>query len=201
MNEVPWIEASTIGQEDAHATWALAARMRLEEVAGDYHAVVTVAGLGDWVQERSRLRTRSHARHWMGDVLYRTMLQNLSRGEPFLSALVVDRDGHVGSGYAGLVEHLRGDRVPDGDAHAASERLDCYRWFGAELPEGGGVPGPLPVVAAARHRVPAARSGATPRPRRTSGAPTRVAKTDVVPRTCPTCFMALPATGICDTCD
>lgn len=205
MSEVPWIEASTIGSEDAHATWALAARMRLEEVARDYHAVVSVNDLGQWVQERSRVRTRQQPRHWMADVLYRTMLDNLERREPFLSSLVVDRDGRVGSNYAGLVEHLRGTRVIDADHQAAEERLDCYRHFGADLPEGGGMPGPHPSAVAMPRRTP---SSPGPRaPRASSGGSSgtsskgRVAKSDVVPKICPTCFMALPASGVCDTCD
>lgn len=201
MSDVPWIEASTIGSEEAHATWALAARMRLEEVARDYHAVIRIADLGDWVQERSRVRTRQQTRHWIGDVLYRTMLDNIGRGEPFLCSLVVDQQGRVGANYAGLVEHLRGIRVVDADHHAADERLDCYRHFGAELPEGGGVPGPHPSAAAPRRTSSGTRStrptsGAAPRKSATG----RVARSDVVPKICPTCFMALPASGVCDDC-
>lgn len=58
-------------------------------------------------------------------------------------------------------------------------------------------------------RVPGARS-TTPRasratstrtaPPRTTGRP-RVAASDRVDKLCPTCFIALPATGICDQCD
>lgn len=54
-------------------------------------------------------------------------------------------------------------------------------------------------------RVPGTRS-ATPRtprattPRTTTSRP-RVAASDRVDKLCPTCFLALPATGICDNCD
>lgn len=214
MSEVPWTEASAIGSEAAHATWSLAARMRLEEVAGVYHGTVAAAELAEDVQHRSRIRTRQPHRHWLNDVLYRTMVDNDGRGEPFLAALCVDATGRVGSGYAGCVEHLRGLRVADADEQAASERLSCYRWFGAELPPGGGEPGPepLPLVtpaAPAAARVPGARrttvrtsSGSGPSGRADAPTrPARVAKTDVVPAVCPRCFLALPVSGICDTCD
>lgn len=199
MSEVPWIEASTLGIEDSHATWALAARMRLEEAARDYHAVVRVAELADHVQQLSRVRTHQQPRHWLGDVLFRTMEENARRGEPFLAALCVNDSGRVGSAYAGLVEHLRGDRVPDADGHASRERLDCYRHFGAELPAGGGEPGPLPSAAPRRTT---ARERAPGSPRATATRPKpRVARSDIVPKVCDRCFMALPASGLCDTCD
>lgn len=214
MSEVPWTEASAIGIEAAHATWALAARMRLEEAAGDYHGTVGAAELADDVQRRSRIRTRQPHRHWLNDVLYRTMVDNDERGEPFLAALCVDATGRVGSGYAGCVEHLRGVRVADADEQAASERLSCYRWFGAELPPGGGEPGPLPQpfsVPEVRVAGAARTTGRAPRrTRSTVAGPAsaavparagRVAKTDVMPAVCPRCFLALPVSGLCDNCD
>jgi hypothetical protein len=64
--------------------------------------------------------------------------------------------------------------------HAASARLDCYRWFGASLPLGGGLPALAPRLQAAVARR---------RPRSTAAPPT-----------CPQCFIQLPATGVCDSC-
>ena len=206
VSDVPWIEAATLGREDAHATWALAARMRLEELAAQYHATTTHGELADWVQQRSRIRTRQQPRHWLGDVLYRTMTENQERREPFLAALVVDPTGHVGSGYAGRVQFLRGGAAPvDADGHAATERLECYRAFGAALPEGGGVPGPVPQAVAPRgsagNRPADAGTGQRRSAPRSAPRGGRVAKTDVVPKICDRCFMALPASGQCDTCD
>lgn len=198
MSEVPWIQASTIGAEEARATWALAARMRLEEVAREYHAVISTSELGTWVQERSRVRTGQAARHWMPDVLYRTMQDNAERAEPFLASLVIEAQGHIGANYAGLVEHLRGITVTNPDAHAAQERLDCYRHFGADLPAGGGEPGPLPTAAPQPRRTPSASGSTRPRAVREPAAPKKVEKVAAI---CPTCFMALPASGVCDTCD
>jgi hypothetical protein len=206
VSEVPWIEAATIGREDAHATWALAARMRLEEAARSYHGVVTVRDLADWVQERSRIRTRQQPRHWLGDVLYRTMVADAERGEPFLASVCVDADGRVTSGYAGCVEHLRGARVGDADEHAGRERLACYRRYADDLPAGGGEPGPAPRASTVpgRRRPSSAGgssgTGAAPSRGAASGG-RRVARSDVVPKVCPQCHMALPASGQCDTCD
>jgi len=202
MNDVAWVEAATIGPEAAHATWALAARMHLEDRAATYHGIVRLGELAEVVQERTRIRTRATAGSWLPDVLWRTMEENADKGEPFLAALAVDDTGRVPPAYGGCVEHLRGGSVTDADRQAAEERLDCYRWFGATLPEGGGEPGPRPAQAVRRASAP---RPATFAPRRTSAAAaprtTRVAKSDVVPKICPRCFMALPASGICDTCD
>jgi hypothetical protein len=57
----------------------------------------------------------------------------------------------------------------------------------------------VPGTRARTPRTPSARSGssrATSTPR-----PSRVAATDKPVNLCPRCFIALPATGICDTCD
>ena len=70
-----------------------------------------------------------------------------------------------------------------GDVHAAAERLACNTYFGADLPDGGGLPQLTPQLAAAR---------------------TRQRKASVIERrinVCPTCSMAIPATGVCDNCD
>ncbi len=67
--------------------------------------------------------------------------------------------------------------------------------------------GELPLSPAGRG---AAASRARPGARRAPGArpttprastPRRLAKTDRPTATCPRCFMALPATGLCDNCD
>lgn len=47
---------------------------------------------------------------------------------------------------------------------------------------------------------PAGASRRTPASARPAAAPRKVAKSDRPVTLCPTCFMALPATGVCDTC-
>jgi hypothetical protein len=78
----------------------------------------------------------------------------------------------------------------DDDLYAARLRLECYRWAGS-APAGGGEPAPLSVTVNKPPR--AAREPKAP-------APKRVAKSDKPIAVCPSCFMALPATGICDNC-
>ena len=163
-----WVNASVIGPEAARATWALAARERLLEVATEYHATISYKELADFVQERSLVRTQQLHMHWIGDVLTRVSLACIENGEPLLSSLCVDSRGRVGAGYTVVVEDHRREALAHPDEHAAKERLACYRFFGAELPEGGGVPA-MPVVAQpTRSRAPS--SSGTSRRRTTAGA-------------------------------
>jgi hypothetical protein len=61
---------------------------------------------------------------------------------------------------------------------------------------------PTERVPGTRARTPRT-SSASPRASRSTGTPrpTRVAATDKPVNLCPRCFIALPATGVCDTCD
>jgi hypothetical protein len=61
---------------------------------------------------------------------------------------------------------------------------------------------PTERVPGTRARTPRT-SSTTPRAARSTGTPrpSRVAATDKPVNLCPTCFLALPATGICDNCD
>lgn len=121
--------------------------------------------------------------YWIGDVLGRVSADCARRGEPLLSALCVNTEGSVGEGYRGAVIDIRGELVGDVDDHAASERLACYRYFGAELPDDGGRPQLTPRIRASRTTARKVAAAASPRP------------------TCPTCHLQLPATGVCDNCD
>jgi hypothetical protein len=196
-----YANATTVGQEHARATWALAARERLVETAGVYHGTIGYQELADFVQRRSLIKTSQLHMHWIGDVLGRVCEECARRGEPFLAALCVDARGHVGAGYVTAVEQLRGPIDRDPDEHAAYERLDCYRHFGAPLPEGGGepafVPEPAkPVRAAARE------GGTTPRVRAARAkAPAKPVVEEKPLVVCPVHFTVLPASGVCDLCD
>ena len=71
----------------------------------------------------------------------------------------------------------------------------------------------LAAAAARPRRTPAAPRAAAPGPQsnasrstraaapRKAPAAKRVTRTEQAPKVCPTCYMALPATGICDNCD
>jgi len=177
-----WQEASVIGNDAAYAAWAESARGVLLDPAGTYGATITTKQLSALVQDRTHIRTRQLTHYWIGDVLGRVARDCAERQEPNLSALCVNADGGVGDGYGQVVEELTGAKVGDPDDHAAGERLECYRHFGAEMPSDGGRPQLTDRLAAARTRSRKAAKDAKP--------------ADV----CPACNMALPATGVCDNC-
>ncbi|MBA3781788.1 MAG: hypothetical protein H0X12_08050 [Nocardioides sp.] len=199
MDEVAWIEARTLDTETARETWALAARHILSDTAADYHAVITVAELAEAVQQRTRIRNRQAAGLWLGDVLYRVARACQQRREPLLGALCVGPGGQMSDWYADTVATVRGDTVTDPEQHAAEERLDCYRVHGAELPPGGGEPALPPRAQPVRRAAGTSRprSPAAPAARRTTARKPEPAPAPL----CPTCFMVLPSTGICDNCD
>lgn len=210
MDEVAWIEARTLDPETTRATWAMAARHVLADVAADYHAVISVPALADAVQQRTRIRTRQSPSLWLGDVLYRVAQDCHRRREPLLGALCVGPDGRMSDWYADTVGVVRGDDVTDPDQHAAVERLECYRVHGAQLPPGGGEPA-LPPAPEPTRRATRPRSTGTARPAaadRGDRAPATTRRTTTARKpepapaaVCPRCFMALPATGLCDNCD
>ncbi len=134
-------DASEVGSTAARTAWAEAAREVLLEAAGRYRALVNFKPLADAVQEASGVTTTMPMHQWLGGVLERVGRECDSRGEPLLSSLCVSVQGSVGSGYADVVEQLRGTRPADPDGHAAEERLACYRHWQAEgLPRDGGTP-------------------------------------------------------------
>ncbi len=179
-----WREASEVGTEEAQAAWATHAHEALREVAKRYHGLVTQKELAGLVQMSSGIRTKQQQHYWIGEVLARVARECASQDEPLLSSLCVNADGSVGDSYAVAVTEIRGKKeiVGDPDDHAAQERLDCYRHFGAEMPDHGGRAALVPKYAEARSRL-----------RRTAA---QTKEADV----CPNCNMAVPATGDCDNC-
>lgn len=179
-----WREASQVGSEVARTAWAEAARPVLLGAARRYNSVVTYKELAAEVQRGTGIRTKQLMHYWIGDVLGRVSATGFRRGEPLLSALCVDAEGSVGAGYAIAVRENYGTTPGDPDDHAAHERLNCYRHFGAsDLPADGGRPALTPKLAASRERVRKAKAAERPA------------------RLCPNCHTALPATGQCDYCD
>lgn len=170
-----WREASDVGSEAAQSAWAEAARDVLLQAARRYRAVVTDEELATQVMYRTGIRTDQPAFAWSGDVLHGVSDACAARGEPRLSALCVDAGGHAIQG-------------------SVDDRLACYRHFRAVgLPAGGGsAPRTRKATAA---RAPAKKAT----PSRTRLAPSR--RPDPPPAaTCPSCYMALPVTGECDSC-
>jgi hypothetical protein len=180
------VDEAEVSSADASVAWVLEARPVLERTARTYRATITYKELSEEVQQASGIRTRRLLQHWIGNVLSTIAANCHDSGEPLLSALCVRSDGTVGPKYGvAVVENFGGDVPDDLDMHAAEERFQCYRHFGAEMPEDGGSPALTKSVAAARAR--AKKRAVTP-------------LTDESRPICPTCFLMLPVTGQCDNC-
>jgi len=176
-------DGRAVPMADAKRIWVDHARDELLATAGRYNALIEYGELAEAVQARSGIRTKMLVHYWIGDVLGRVSRECHRRGEPLLSSLCVHKDGTVGDGYATMLRATQRGTIPaDLDMHAAQERFECYRYFGATLPEDGGTPTLSPKVAARRSRTTRRRVAEAPR------------------AVCPTCHLALPATGQCDTC-
>ncbi len=185
-----WHEPDGIPTSEANAlaAWALVTHDLLVETAGRYHAVLREAELAERLHSETGIHTTRPYGRWLDKVLVPVAALCERQGEPPLTSLVVAPDGD--------------------DLAAARRRLDCYRWAGS-APADGGEPHVLAVAVGGRR--PAARSPREPRtstpraarPAREAAtpAPKRVAKSDRPITVCPRCFMAVPATGLCDNCD
>jgi hypothetical protein len=169
-----------VGIEEARTAWAVAARDVLVPTAREYRGLVTFKELAAAVQEQTGITTKQLPTYWIGDVLSRVAVDCGTRGEPFLSSLAVDATGSVGSGYAVAVALVRGEAPEDGDLHAAEERLACHRFFGADLPTGGGTRALSTQEKTRRDR--AKKAG------------------PYDGNLCAKCFMELPASGECNYC-
>jgi hypothetical protein len=178
-----WVDISEVGVEAAREAWAVEARTALIHTAKRYRAVLTYKELASIVQSHTGIRTKQLTNHWIGDVLRRVSEECGRRNEPLLSSLCVNTSGSVGEGYAVAVRLVHGEAPADPDTHAASERLACYRFWDADLPSDGGRPALTAKLAGSRARQRKARLEAQP------------------VGMCPTCNMALPATGVCDDCN
>jgi ribosomal protein L32 len=177
------IDADEIGDEAARAAWAVAAKEVLAETARSYHSVITTKELAAKAMSRSNVHTTRPIHYWIGDVLARVAADCAAKEEPLLSSLCVNAEGSVGKSYEGSVVAALGSQAGDPDDHASHERLECYRFFGADMPKGGGVRALTPRLSASRSRERRARAA------------------EKMPPLCPSCHTAVPSTGICDYCD
>lgn len=172
--------------QNALNAWEPIAIAVLTETAKTYNAFVTYIELSSAVQTRSGIRHKGLLTNWIGSLLQRVIYHCRDTGIPHLSALCVTAEGTVGNGYSnvplllGDVESMSLEQLDD---HAARTRLECYRYFGAELPPGGGEPTLTPKAKSAQQWKRAQ------------------AKMDEPPKLCPVHFIALPSTGVCDECD
>ncbi|MEI2778491.1 MAG: hypothetical protein V9G19_21495 [Tetrasphaera sp.] len=186
----------THGRAATEEVWLPLAREALSRVAGAPHAVVTQADFAEEIQARSGIRANGALSKWLGHFLERMAREGRANGDPPLPALVVaDDNGKVGPAYDAVLLALGlapADTGRERERLAAEHRIECYRWAGAPTPAGGWAP---------RQSL---RSGRERSPRRTSNTRSVAAARASAPpepaATCPTCFMQLPATGVCDYC-
>lgn len=172
-------DGSAVSWGEAKAAWSAAGHPILAEIAAEYGAWVTYKDFAERIQQATRIRTRSLLPNWIGEVLGEVARTCAANSEPSLTSLVVHTDQTIGDGYVWALKEL-GRPVPDDLERAAAEdRLECYRYFGADIPPDAR-PVMTPLVAKARRRLSSANAQ---------------------PSVCPTCHFRLPASGICDTCD
>lgn len=174
-------DGSKVEFADALAMWIPIAYDELLSVARTYNRWTTYQALTDQVQEVSGVRTKMLIGNWSGRLLEQVAVLARDRGEPPLTALCVHQDGTIGEGYRRAPKSVVSDPDADVEQLAAEHRLLCYRAYANDLPADGGQATVTPQVAEARARQ--RRANPAPRP------------------LCPTHFVELSATGICDMCD
>lgn len=181
-----WREAdgSTLTSQDAYAAWADAAYPALIAVASKYEGFITYKDLADRLEQVTGIKSSQLWTSWISQVLKRVVAETRRRGDPQLTALVVREADHmVGDGYktALMAEGLAPIEDDfDREDHAAGARLECYRRFCAEMPADGGTPTLAPKLHAKRYG--------------------KQSLAEVPAATCPTCFIALPVSKVCDNC-
>ncbi|MGW0178179.1 hypothetical protein [Nocardia sp. NPDC003345] len=182
-------DGTAVAFRDAAVAWAMAAHEVLTETATVYGYFVTVQELADRVQEMSGVRTDAPTRTWMDAILRKVARRCHNAGEPPLTALCVKRNLKVSDSYKYVLE-LAALPVPaDIETHAAYARWACYAANGAEVPADGGAP---PLIS----RGGSVKRGTPVTTTRTTAAKADTGRTVV----CASCFIQLPATGICEHC-
>ncbi|WP_283608569.1 hypothetical protein [Mycolicibacterium poriferae] len=180
-----------VEMQDAYDAWEPFAVEILLSAARRYHGFVTYTQLADYVKDKTGITHNALVQNWVGHVLGRVIKVCTASGWPQLTSLCVTSDGTVGPGYkfalvAAEKNRQNGDGEPsldDLDDHAAKERFECYKFFGAELPPDGGRPALTPKAQASREYKRAQ------------------AKRDEPPKFCPEHpWITLPTNGVCDDC-
>ena len=160
----------------------------LRETAGRYNAVITSNELAARVQSESGRDGGARAT-WVGQLLELVAMQASRTDDAPLASLCVQSDLSVGDRYRRVLA-AGGASITastDVDQRAAEDRLECYRRYASDLPEDGGTPR-IPSRTTRTRSVTTTTRSAPRKPERPAAA------------VCPTCFMQLPATGICDNC-
>ena len=143
---------SPVSAAEANDAWARAARVVLEDVAGEVGATITDRDLAQAVQDATGIETTQPIKTWIGKVLERVERASGPSDPAALTALVVQA-------------------APPRPRSAAAASVPRPA---RAAPSGRSVP-----------RAPAARPTKTLTPG---------------PQPCPTCFVQLPASGVCPNC-
>lgn len=210
--------------------WSRAAVELLTETATDYNRVLTTNDFARQVQNRAGAWANVTSKTWVRKVLHVVTLKCVKEGWPHLAALVVrPSDGKPGPWYFDVLAETGPGDAPDEAHHAAAQRLECYRYFGADVPEdaepavdalrrqrtvqhlapkAGAARRPAGQTRAAAQADSATEAGAAKSPGRSTSArstsarstSTRSAPTERRGEVCPTCFMEMPVSGVCSNC-
>jgi hypothetical protein len=178
------VDGAAVPFAEARGEWADVAYDVLRDTAGRYNDYVTYSDLAARVQAQSGIQTRMQMRNWIGQVLVSVADRCVPDTERQLTSLCVTTvDQTVGDGYAHVLK-LRGEPLPDDlQLHAAAARLECYEFYGAVIPAGGGRPTLPPKVAKLRAAAAAKR------------------REEMPPVLCVKCNVQVPKSGRCDHCD
>lgn len=163
--------------------WAQAAVTALQEVAATYGNFITYKNLTTRVFDETGTSTRMLVSNFSSRLLNRVINICLEKDLPALSSLVVSAtDGTVGSGFDAVLR-ASGREVPgtalERERIAATERLDCYRRCGADVP------------ANAEPRLTPKYEARVNPPKKVAAKPKPI---------CAVHGIQLPATGVCDDC-
>lgn len=140
-------EGRYLSVAEAMKEWGPVAFDALVDVAKTYNAYITYKDLTDLVQEVTGITYGALVSNWSGNLLSYVLHRAVRESLPPLTSLCVSAEGTVGKGYAEVLQAY-GKPVPNDldslNDEAAMHRLECYRFFGADLPPGGGVPSLTP---------------------------------------------------------
>jgi len=211
-------DESPVTWGDAMHAWLGPAFETLRQTACSYHETISAAQLAAAVQAASGIATTARVGDWLPRLLNRVSKKALQNRLPPLTALCVNDDGTAFDDYGSWIRLPGGDEPPASvDAHAAADRLACYQAFAEDLPEDGGEPGPMPRVTVVAPTVRGGRGSGASRPagdrsasnrsaggsrpqKRATAATARRRSEQEPPKVCASCFMQLPASGVCDNC-
>lgn len=181
---------------EADREWTLRATEILVEVAGRYGRSIAYADLGAEVQRRSGIVTDRDLENWLDAVLSEVGRRCAEAGQPPLNVLVDDGADSVAESVRASVYSAYGAKMPKARVSRASQG-------GTARTSRASQSGTARANRASQGGAAGRTSPAGERSPRTSAPTTRrTVKPEERRRpVCPTCFVELPATGICDDCE